>query len=108
MAGRPVVGFVIEPRNRHVAEAETVEIVERNMSMADMRGHAVVLPGSKLSRENIMRQSANLHELALPMLLPTITINTTVSDFRPIKQMQMVKIDGQKWELFGEVMSEAR
>jgi hypothetical protein len=44
--------------------------------------------------------SANLHELALPMLLPTNTINTTVSDFRPIKQMQMVKFDGQKWELF--------
>jgi branched-chain amino acid transport system substrate-binding protein len=52
--------------------------------------------------------SANLHESALPMLLPTNTINTTVSDFRPIKQMQMVKFDGQKWELFGEVMSEAR
>jgi hypothetical protein len=36
----------MEPRNRHVAGAETVEIVERNMSNAVMRGIAV-LPGSK-------------------------------------------------------------
>ena len=32
--------------NGHVAGAETVEIVERNMSGADMRGTAI-LPGSK-------------------------------------------------------------
>jgi hypothetical protein len=40
------VGCVIEPRNGHVAGAETVEIVECNMSGAAMRG-AVALPGSK-------------------------------------------------------------
>jgi hypothetical protein len=39
-------GVSIEPRNKHVAGAEIVEVVESNMSGAVMRG-AVALPGSK-------------------------------------------------------------
>jgi ABC-type branched-subunit amino acid transport system substrate-binding protein len=58
-----------------------------------------------LSRENVMNQAANLHDLALPMLLPGITISTSREDFAPIKRMQLMKFDGATWRLFGEVMS---
>ncbi len=59
-----------------------------------------------LSRENIMRQAANLHGLALPMLLPGMVINTSPSDYRPIKQLQPARFNGETWELFGELLSE--
>jgi branched-chain amino acid transport system substrate-binding protein len=60
--------------------------------------------GDDLSRENIMRQAANLHGLALPMLQPGITINTSPTDYEPVKQLRLVRFDGETWAPFGEVM----
>jgi len=61
--------------------------------------------GDDLTRENVMKHAANLKNLDLPMLLPGIKINTSDKDFYPIKQMQMEKFNGERWELFGPVMS---
>jgi branched-chain amino acid transport system substrate-binding protein len=61
--------------------------------------------GNDLTRENIMKQAASIHDLKLPMLLPGITISTTAENFAPIKQMQLMKFDGETWKLFGEVLS---
>ena len=63
--------------------------------------------GDDLTRENVMKQAANLKNLQLGMLLPGITINTGPTDFAPIKQMQMEKFNGEKWELFGPVLTGA-
>ncbi len=57
-----------------------------------------------LTRENVMRQAANLKNLELPLLLPGIKINTSPMDFYPIKQMQMIRFDGNRWVRFGDVM----
>ena len=61
--------------------------------------------GDDLTRQNIMKQAASIHDLKLPMLLPGITISTSADDFAPIKQMQLMKFDGTTWRLFGEVIS---
>jgi branched-chain amino acid transport system substrate-binding protein len=61
--------------------------------------------GNDLSRENIMKEAANLHDLEMPMLLPGIKINTSPDNFAPIKQMQLQHFDGKSWELFGDVLS---
>jgi branched-chain amino acid transport system substrate-binding protein len=61
--------------------------------------------GDNLTRENVMKQAASLKDLAQPMLLPGITINTSAKDFYPIEQMQMQKFNGERWELFGPVIS---
>jgi branched-chain amino acid transport system substrate-binding protein len=61
--------------------------------------------GDDLTRENVMKQAASLNSLELPMLLPGIRINTSDKDFFPIKQMQMQKFNGERWELFGPIMS---
>jgi branched-chain amino acid transport system substrate-binding protein len=63
--------------------------------------------GNDLTRANVMRQAANIHDQKLPMVLPGITISTSADDFAPIKQMQMEKFDGTSWKLFGEVLSGA-
>ena len=54
--------------------------------------------GDNLTRENIMKQAASLHDLKLPMLLPGITLSTSATDFAPIKQMQLEKFDGNDLE----------
>ena len=61
--------------------------------------------GKDLSRENIMRQAASLKNLELPLLLPGIRINTGPSDFAPISSLQLMKFKGEKWDLFGDVIS---
>ena len=53
--------------------------------------------GDDLTRENVMKQAANLHDLALPMLLPGIAINTSATNFAPIKQAQMRRFDGERY-----------
>jgi branched-chain amino acid transport system substrate-binding protein len=60
--------------------------------------------GDDLTRENVMKQAANLKELKVPMLLPGIVVNTSPTDFFPIQQMQLEKFDGKSWELVGEVI----
>ena len=61
--------------------------------------------GDDLSRENVMRQAANLHDFQVGMLLPRITVNTSPTDFAPVKQMQMQRFNGQTWELFGPILN---
>ncbi len=60
--------------------------------------------GDDLTRESVMRQAANIKDLALPLLLPGIKINTSPTDFYPIDQIQLARFDGKRWVLFGEVL----
>ncbi len=62
--------------------------------------------GNELSRDNIMRQAANLKDLELPLLLPGIKINTSPTNYSPIHQMQLSRFNGESWELFGEVLTD--
>jgi ABC-type branched-subunit amino acid transport system substrate-binding protein len=60
--------------------------------------------GDNLTRENVMRQAANLKNFTTPMSLPGIVINTSPTDYAPIKAMQLVRFDGKTWVRFGDVM----
>ena len=61
--------------------------------------------GNDLTRENIMKQAANLKDVQLGLMLPGIKLNTSPSDFFPIEQMQLMRFKGESWELFGSVIS---
>src|SRR3954447_25158086 len=62
------------------------------------------LCGDELTRENVMRQAANLKDFTVDVLLPGIKINTSPNDFFPIEQMQLMRFNGEAWELFGEII----
>ena len=62
--------------------------------------------GDDLSRDNIMKQAANLKDLELPLLLPGIKVNTSPTNYSPIRQMQLATFNGESWELFGDVLSD--
>jgi branched-chain amino acid transport system substrate-binding protein len=61
--------------------------------------------GDDLSTENILRQTYAIKNLALPMLLPDITVNTSPTDHVPVEQMQFMRFSGKQWERFGELQT---
>jgi branched-chain amino acid transport system substrate-binding protein len=56
------------------------------------------------SRANIMKQAANLHDAYDPVLLPGIKVNTSPTNFHPIRAMQLQRWTGTTWERFGDVI----
>ena len=73
-------------------------------AVAQTMVHVLKQCGDDLTRENVMRQAANLKNLEISVLLPGITINTSPTDFYPIEQVQLARFDGKRWVLFGEVL----
>lgn len=61
----------------------------------------------EFSRGNVMRQAANLRNLEIPVLLPGIKVNTSPTNYHPIRQLQLTRWNGKIWERFGEVIDGA-
>ena len=68
-------------------------------------GDGVGRSGDDLTRENVMKQAANLKNFRSEVLLPGIVINTGPDDFAPLSQLQLMRFKGEKWDLFGDVIS---
>ncbi len=60
--------------------------------------------GDDLRRENIMKQTASIKNLQVPMMLPGIKWNTSTEDFFLIESAQLARFDGKEWALFGDVI----
>ena len=60
--------------------------------------------GDNLTRENVMKQAANLKDFRSDVMLPGIAINTSPTDFAPIESLQLQQFNGRQWVLSGEVM----
>jgi branched-chain amino acid transport system substrate-binding protein len=67
--------------------------------------HVLKACGDNLTRENIMKQAASIQDLELGGLLPGVKVNTSATDFAPISQLQLMKFKGEKWDLFGDIIS---
>jgi branched-chain amino acid transport system substrate-binding protein len=63
--------------------------------------------GDDLTRENVMKQAASLKDVVLDLGLPGMKINTGPNDYRVNKQLQMMRFNGERWELFGPIMEDA-
>jgi ABC-type branched-subunit amino acid transport system substrate-binding protein len=61
--------------------------------------------GDNLTRENVMKEAANLKDFHSELMLPGIKVNTSPDDYFPIEQMQLQKFNGEAWELFGSVIT---
>jgi ABC-type branched-subunit amino acid transport system substrate-binding protein len=62
--------------------------------------------GDDLSRENIMRQALNVKDFMAPGGLPGATLNTSPTNYLPIRQLQLSRFNGESWELFGDLMND--
>jgi branched-chain amino acid transport system substrate-binding protein len=61
--------------------------------------------GDNLTRENVMKQAANLKGFEIEMLMPGIKVNTSPTDYFPLEELQMRRFSGERWEPFGPVLS---
>jgi ABC-type branched-subunit amino acid transport system substrate-binding protein len=61
--------------------------------------------GDTLTRDNVMKQAASLKDFHTDLMLPGIMVNTSPDDYFPIEQMQLMRFNGQAWELFGDVIT---
>jgi branched-chain amino acid transport system substrate-binding protein len=62
--------------------------------------------GDDLTRENLMRQATSLKSFVPSLALPGMSITTGPNDYRINKQMQMMKFNGERWELFGPIIED--
>ena len=74
-------------------------------SSAQTLVHVLKACGDNLTRENVMKQAASIKDLQQEMGLPGIKLNTSATDFAPIEQLQMMRFTGERWELFGPIIS---
>ena len=62
--------------------------------------------GDNLTRENVMKQATSLKNVPLDLHLPGIVANTTPDDYRVNKQLQMMRFNGERWEMFGPILED--
>ena len=67
--------------------------------------HLLKAAGDTLTRENLMKQVASLKGLDVPLALDGIKLNTSPTDFYPLQSLQLSQFKGEKWELFGTILS---
>lgn len=69
--------------------------------------HVLKACGDDLTRENVMKQATSLKDVVLDLSLPGMQINTSPTDYRVNKQLQMERFNGERWELFGPILEDA-
>jgi branched-chain amino acid transport system substrate-binding protein len=75
-------------------------------STAQLLAYVLKQCGDDLTRENVMKQAASLKDVVLDIPLPGIKANTSPTDYRVNKQLQMERFDGERWELFGPIIED--
>jgi hypothetical protein len=73
---------------------------------AQLMVHVLKQCGDDLTRENILKQATNLKDVRLDLALPGIVNNTTTNDYRVNKQLQMMRFNGERWEMFGPILED--
>jgi branched-chain amino acid transport system substrate-binding protein len=61
--------------------------------------------GDNLTRENLMRQAANIKAYQPTMALPGITVTTSPTDYDVFHSARLSRFDGKSWVLFGDLIS---
>jgi ABC-type branched-subunit amino acid transport system substrate-binding protein len=75
-------------------------------STAQLMVHVLRQCGDDLTRANVLKQATNLKNVKLDLALPGILANTTPDDYRVNRQLQMMKFNGERWELFGPIIED--
>jgi ABC-type branched-subunit amino acid transport system substrate-binding protein len=74
---------------------------------AELLVHILRQCGDDLTRENLMRQATSLKGFVGSLSLPGMSATTSPTDYRINKQMQMMKFNGERWELFGPIIEDS-
>ena len=75
-------------------------------STAQLLIYTLTKCGDDLTRENVMKQATSLKNVETDLALPGMRINTSPTDYRVNKQLQMERFNGERWELFGPILED--
>jgi branched-chain amino acid transport system substrate-binding protein len=90
---------------KYFPEANRIDaFVMYGYNVAQTMVHTLKQAGDNLTRENVMKEAANLKNVELEGLLPGIKLNTSPTNFAPITQVQLVRLKGETWERFGPIL----
>lgn len=89
----------------HTGGDQTSSFTIYGYSVAATLAKVLEQAGDDLSRENIMKEAANLRNVRIPGLLPGINVTTSPTDFYPIEAMRLQKFNGTTYEFFGDVIA---
>jgi branched-chain amino acid transport system substrate-binding protein len=105
-AGDPGIKAFDELLAKYMPEVNRVDAsAMTGYNMATTMVEVLKRCGDDLTRGNIMKQAAGLKQFAQGGLLPGITLTTGPEDFQPIEQLQLMQFKGERWQLFGDVIS---
>jgi len=90
---------------KHYPDGDPLDVINlAGYSWAYTLGEVLKQCGDDLTRENVMYHASHLKDLHMPVLLPGVALNTSPTDYRPIKQFILHRFDGQQWVPFGDVV----
>lgn len=75
-------------------------------STAELMTYVLQQCKDDLTRDNVMKVATSLKNQVGDLSLPGISSTTTPSDYRVNKQLQMMKFNGERWELFGKIIED--
>ena len=73
---------------------------------AQLMVHILKMCGDDLTRANVMKQATNIKNYVADLSLPGMSASTSPDDYRINKQFQLMKFNGERWVLFGEIMTD--
>ncbi len=73
---------------------------------AQLMAHVLKMCGDDLTRANVMKQATNIKNYVADLSLPGMSASTSPDDYRINKQFQLMRFNGERWELFGEILTD--
>ncbi len=73
---------------------------------AQLMAHVLNMCGDDLTRANVMKQATNIKNYVADLSLPGMSASTSPDDYRINKQFQLMRFNGERWELFGEILTD--
>jgi branched-chain amino acid transport system substrate-binding protein len=94
-------------KRAHYPEGDiTDQLVFNGYSNAVLFADILRRCGDDLTREHLMELASHLHNVRMPSLLPGVTLNTSPTDYNPVKQLRLQRFDGRHWQLFTDIVEE--
>ncbi len=73
---------------------------------AQLMAYILKQSGDDLTRANVMKQATSIKNYVADLSLPGMSASTSPDDYRINKQFQLMRFNGERWELFGEIMTD--
>ncbi len=83
---------------KHYPEGDLTEQLNLvGYSMGHLMTEVLKRCGDEITPQRILKEATSIKGLALPALIPGITVNTSPDDYRVVRQFRLQRFDGTRW-----------